>query len=195
MAQDSGLWKRGVILFAFIALIALVVLLIIFRKPPSAETKIALKPTTVVASLPSPPSPSLATVPWASYFQLAEHFPSPKGWKIRYAANMALAKRGSKEMRLDLMREMLDEEQQRINFRVKLKSGRYNINEGAVLEILSNTMKAFVEWHKKNKEEKHFNPENAELQKVYRAIDQLAQHPNTALREQAEKAREELGRT
>ena len=51
---------------------------------------------------------------------------SRAGWEIRYNAAAALARRGSDRIKdhIEVLSEMLDENQQLLNFRTKLKEGQ-----------------------------------------------------------------------
>jgi hypothetical protein len=195
MAQDSGLWKRGLLLFGVLALIALAVLIVVLWRPDRPTTDGPLKAEHVVAALPAPTAPVPGALPWAGYFYLASHLPSPEGWKIRYSAAIAMARGGSLKLPLPIMREMLNEDQQKRNYTILGKDGKYTINNGAAQELNINALKAFGEWHKKNKADKKFDPENADLEKVYHAIDQLTQSSNDLIRLEATKTLQELGRS
>src|SRR5262245_31029999 len=147
MAQDSGLWKRGMLLFGLVALIALVVLIVLLRRPEAPPTEGPLKSQHVVAALPSPVAAGVGTLPWPGYFHLSSHLPSPEGWQIRYSAAISLARSGSKKLSLPILREMLNEDLQKRNYTVLGKDGKYTINTGAAHELNINALKAFGEWH------------------------------------------------
>src|SRR5437660_12903415 len=58
--------------------------------------------------------------------------PSGPGWRIRYNATIALARRGSADTDVvDRLEEMLDESRQRANFRTELDSGQEIVDEPA----------------------------------------------------------------
>ena len=195
MAQDSGLWKRGVILFALLGLISSIVLLILFSGSENKPNSEALKADHVVAAMPAPVAPVPAGIPWGGYYVLSSELPSPDGWQIRYSAALALARRGSKKLPLHLMCEMLDEHRQQINYRKISPDGSAQYDQSAAQQVIVNSLRFFVEWHKKTKVDKKFDPENADLQKVFLAIHALAQSSNESIKLEANKALNELGQT
>jgi hypothetical protein len=119
--------------------------------------------------------------------------PSPRGWQIRYNATLSLAIKGSKKVPLDILQEMLDENVQLKNFRLKKKSGPDVADETAARQTVLNTLKAIVEWHKKLDVAKAYassDEDKKDLEKVYAAIDHLAdKSPNPVLRTEAERTR------
>ncbi len=126
----------------------------------------------------------------AAPLKLAKEDPQKRYQReIRYNANLSLAVKGSKDVRLDLLREMLDEDRQLHNFRVRLNNDQEVSDENSARKLILNTLKAVVEWHNKlgdvNKVFK--KPQQAEqLQAVYAAIDKLAKDsPNAAVRQEA----------
>ena len=137
--------------------------------------------------------------------------PSNPGWKIRYDATIALARRGSAHTSIDLLEEMLDEGTQEANFRVKQADGREVVDEQGVDNMLVATLDAVQEYQAKHKE-----PEMAtELRTVYAsprltimipfvhpppdwkeqlkpAIEKLTDNRNAAVREKAKDLLEKL---
>jgi hypothetical protein len=168
MNQTSSVSMRRWIVFGVTALLVGVVVLIYVRWPG--------------AQIPAEPP--------------ADVKPSPKGWQIRYNANLALAVKGSKQVRLDLLREMLDEQKQLKNFRVRLQSGQEVPDETGARRTVLNTLKAIAEWHQKLDVVKALGADNQALAKVYGAIDDLAQNsPNIVVRQEAERTRQALHRS
>ncbi len=111
---------------------------------------------------------------------------SSAGWEIRYNATLGLARRGSALVkdRLSVLAEMLDEQQQRQNFRGKGKNGADVPNEGEVFQTLSSTLKAVTELH-------HRRPD-LDLSELYPAVRKLTEAGNPALRGEALRAKEAL---
>jgi hypothetical protein len=118
---------------------------------------------------------------------------SPRGWQIRYNATLSLAVRGSKKVRLDLLQEMLDENIQLKNFRLKTPGGTRDVpDEAGARRTVLNTLKAIAEWHKKLDVAKAYtsDEDKKDLEKVYAAIDRLAdKSTNPVLRTEAERTR------
>lgn len=118
---------------------------------------------------------------------------SPKGWKVRYNANISLAVKGSDKVRLGLLREMLDEDQQLKNFEVTQKNGRVVSDEAGARQAIANTLRALVAWRKQLDPAKAYGPDNEELKEVYAAVRKLAKDsPSLALRKEALRAEQAL---
>jgi hypothetical protein len=160
MARDGLLPKVGLALGGFVAVIFFGIVLVGYfqysRRNPAAS-----QPSTVSRSDP--------------------------GWEIRYMATRALARRGSDHVKekMDELKEMLDEEQQRQNFRTILKGGKETINEMEAFQVVSSTLKAVEELHRRRPD--------MDLSPLYPAIDKLAESPNPALRSEAAHTRLDLG--
>lgn len=107
--------------------------------------------------------------------------PSPPGWEIRYNATLALARRGSDKVRLDVLSEILDEDKQMRNFRVKLKDGTEVPDESAARTIILSALKAVAELHAKRP--------SLDLSPLSPAIDKLAESPVVMLRAEADRTR------
>ncbi len=104
---------------------------------------------------------------------------SPAGWETRYTATVALARRGSDLVkdRMEILSEMLDEDQQRRNFRTKLKDGRESTNELEAQQTVTNGLKALVELHRKRPD--------INLSSFQAALNKLAESSNVPLRDEA----------
>jgi hypothetical protein len=192
--QDAGLWQRGLLLFLFVAAIAGTALYVALYRPPAPpEEANPYQAEALAPLLVSPQAVFPASVTWAAVQQFHECLPSSSGWEIRYNAALALARRGSDQVPLDVLREMLDEPKQMHNFRVQLQDGRNAPDETAARRTVLTALEAFVQWHKQMAGEKKFAAENADLQHVYDAVQQLTQSSNLVLRTEAEKARQTLG--
>jgi hypothetical protein len=118
---------------------------------------------------------------------------SPRGWQIRYNATLSLAARGSKKVRLDLLQEMLDENVQLKNFRLKTRGNTRDVpDEAGARRTVLNTLKAIAEWHQKLDVARAYTSQEdkKDLEKVYAAIDRLADKgTNPVLRTEAERTR------
>jgi hypothetical protein len=112
---------------------------------------------------------------------------SDPGWQIRYTATRALARRGSDHVKekMDELKEMLDEDVQRQNFRTVLKGGKDTVNEAEAAEVVTSTLKAVEELHRRRPD--------MDLSALKPAINRLTQSSNPALRGGAAHARTELG--
>lgn len=116
--------------------------------------------------------------------------PSPRGWQIRYNATLALCVKGSKQVPLKELLDMLDENKQLKNFRVKLKSGQDVPDEAGARKTVLNALKAIGEWHQKLDVIKAYGRDNPSLRKIYGAIADLAENsPNPVIRQEAERTR------
>jgi hypothetical protein len=117
--------------------------------------------------------------------------PSPKGWQIRYNAAIALAVKGSKKVPFRELTEMLDENKQLKNFRVKLKDGRDVPDEAGARKTLINTLRALAEWHRKLDVGKAFGPDDERVSRLHAAIDNLAANsPNRVVKLEARRTQE-----
>ena len=165
---DSGLMLRGLLLLGLMAVLAGIVLYVVLRRPHLE--------TPVEAAHAAGPA-------------------SARGWEIRYNATAALARRGSPRVPLDVLREMLDEEQQMRNFRVTLKGGQEVADESAARSTVLSALKATVAWHTHADAVRAVGADNPQLQQVFLAIDKLTHSPNLVVRTEAEKTRQALKRT
>src|ERR1051326_2009013 len=77
------------------------------------------------------------------------HADAPGG-KIRYNAKIALARRGKlDEKAVDNLKDMLDEEMQRANFRVKQADGQETVDEQGMDSMLAAALDAIAAYHEK----------------------------------------------
>jgi hypothetical protein len=154
---------------------------------------LALVAITVGAGLfiwfrwPSPPEPREVSNPLSERVRLAR--------EIQYNATVSLAARGSTEVRLDLLREMLDEEKQLNTFTVKLKNGKTVSDEALARKTILNALKAIRAWHNKVKMSDLSEKQKKELKKVHVAIDQLAEDSSVApIRQEAKQTQKAIER-
>jgi hypothetical protein len=109
------------------------------------------------------------------------------GLRIRYNAAVALARRGSSRAPLDLLMEMLDESKQMEEHRLRSrKDGRETADEATACDVVQTALRAVAELHRRNP---HVN-----LTPLDSAIDKLKDSPNPAVRKEAERTREALGK-
>jgi hypothetical protein len=184
--QDSGLWKRGLFLLVLMGAIAGTVLFVLLRRGHEELSADKIRPEPLVTSLVVPSAGFPAGISWGALYELSDQLPSAPGWEIRYNATLALARRGDPEVRLDVVREMLDPRRQMRNFRTRLPDGRDGPDEAAAGRTVLNALKAFGEWHRHAEAVKAVGAKNPKLQMVYAAIDDLAAGPNRVLRLEAQ---------
>jgi hypothetical protein len=104
--------------------------------------------------------------------------PSNPGWKIRYDATIALARRGSDKTDIDILEQMLGETTQRANFRTKQSNGQEVVDEQGMYRMLDATLDAIAQYR-----DKHSNPKaDAQLKP---AVEKLTESQNHAVREKA----------
>jgi hypothetical protein len=104
-----------------------------------------------------------------------------KGFRVQVNAAIALARRGSPKVRLDLLQEMLDEEKLNGIFVLKPKDGKEQPNAALVTLTLTDTLKALVQLHRKRPE--------MDLRRFDDAISTLEGHRNPAIRVEAQQCR------
>jgi hypothetical protein len=107
------------------------------------------------------------------------------GFQVQAGANIALARRGSPKVRMDLLPVMLDLVKLREIVQLKSKDGSKKPDEGLAVETVMNTLKAVVEYHKRRPEDP--------LTKAREAINRLTEDANPAIRAAAAEAKIELG--
>jgi hypothetical protein len=186
MQQESGLWKRGLVLFGLLGGLAAVVLYTILHQPEAEAPVAPGKPEPLVLAVGAPSAGLVGTLPWGALLEVGEMLPSPPGWEIRYNATLALARRGSLAVRLDVLREMLDEHRQLQNFR-----GNPDATVAARRTVV-NALKAVRDWHK-HPHAVHAVPlDDVQLSLLYAAVDQLADSPNRVLSTEAQATRRVL---
>lgn len=111
-----------------------------------------------------------------------------RGLEIRYKATEILARRGSDKAQgqLEVLKTMLDEEQQEQNFRTKLQEGGDIPNDASVQSTVTGALKAVAELHRKKP--------NLDLSSLYPAIDTAAHSAHLVVRSEAERTRIALDR-
>jgi hypothetical protein len=111
------------------------------------------------------------------------------GWDIRYTAVIALARRGSDRIKdhLDTLADMLDEPQQRANCTSRSAGGQEIVDEPLATSIITGTLKAVVELHRRRPE--------MDLSTLDPAIDKLKESGNPVLRTEAAKTKLALGKS
>jgi hypothetical protein len=179
-----------VLLLAMMAALAGVVLFSIFYQPSQEVPVETLRPEYVAPLVASPTAAFPGTLSWGALYQLGEALPSPPGWEIRYNATVALARHGSPKVRLEVLREMLDEPRQMRNFRSTLADGREVPDEAAARRTVLGALKAVREWHRHPDAVKAIGSDDPRLQMVHAAVGLLTQSPNEAVREEAEATRQ-----
>ena len=186
-SQDTGLVQRGLLLLGGMTALVVVVLLIVLRSPESPTKTATKSPWVLPTMMPLVGFPG--TPGWPALVQLGQDMPSAPGWEIRYNAAATLARRGSTSTPWPTIREMLDEERQQRNFRVRLKSGQEVTDVEDAQRTVQNALAAVALWHKKQDGGMPASV-SAELQAVYDQVDRLAQDANTPVRVQADKVRQ-----
>jgi hypothetical protein len=188
--QDSGLWRRGLLLLALMAALAVVVLVLVLHRAGGPEVPPeGIRPEPLVPLVSAPAAGFPGGVSWGALYELGEALPSPPGWETRYNATVALARRGSPVVRLDVLREMLDEQRQMRNFRSPLADGRTVPDEAAARRTVLNALKAVRDWHHHAEAVKAVGPDSPQVKALYAAVDRLADSPNAALSSAAQELR------
>jgi hypothetical protein len=190
-SQDSGLVQRGLLLLCGMAALAVIVLLIALRQPESAPQSEPKR--TLVLPLFNPAAGFPATADWAALVQVGQDLPSAPGWEIRYNAAAALARRGSSKTPWPIIREMLDLDRQRRNFRVTLQKGEEVANAEEAQRTVQSALAAVDQWHKKQDAAALASIPH-DLQQVYDQIARLGQGPDIVLRVHAERVRQAIAR-
>lgn len=107
------------------------------------------------------------------------------GRNIRYLAGVALARRGSDQVRLDLLEEMLDEDELVRCFQVRLNDGRTVPDGTLVFGTIENALKALVRLRERRPQ--------LDLSSLRPAVQKLTENRNPALRATAERTLIALG--
>jgi len=187
-ASGSALAQRGLLLLGLMVAL-MVALWALFLRGTRQELPVEKHRPDLLASLVASPASGLPALSWAGLHQVGETLPSPRGWEIRYQATRILALRGSKQVPFEILAEMLDEDRQMKNRRVKLKDGREVPDEAAARGTVLIGLKAVLEWHKHEAAVQAVGPNDPGLQRVHAAIDKLTHSPNLVVKTEAEKAR------
>jgi hypothetical protein len=104
------------------------------------------------------------------------------GLQIRFNAAVALARMGSKKARLDILKDMLDENYLRQNLVLRpRKGGADRPNEEVIGQSLLNALKATAELHRERPD--------MDLSSLAPAVDALAGSSNPDVRAEAEKTK------
>jgi hypothetical protein len=104
------------------------------------------------------------------------------GLQIRFNAAVALARMGSKDARLDILKDMLDENYLRQNLVLRpRKGGADRPNEEVVGQSLMNALKAVAELHRQRPD--------MDLASLTPAVDALSGSGNPDVRTEAEKTK------
>lgn len=112
--------------------------------------------------------------------KLSRPLTKKKGFNVQANATIALARRGSPRVRLDLLEEMLDPEQLRSIFVIKPKGAAEQPDEALVARTVLDSLKAVALLHHKRPELK--------LDRLVPLIDRLAKSDNAAVRAEAKQA-------
>jgi hypothetical protein len=185
MAQESGLAQRGFLLLGLMLAIVALVGFVLFRPKPHPPIEDEQDAELVAMGVPNPGAGFPGEINWGAAAVLGKHLPSSPGWMVRYNATLTLARRGSTQTPFAILAEMLDEDRQKRNFRVRLADGKEVADESAARRTVFDTLEAFGEWQK-HKEAVQAAGNNPDLQRVYAAIDKLTQSPDETLRKEAE---------
>jgi hypothetical protein len=192
--EGRGLIQRGLLLVVGIGVLAVVVLAILLNRPGGgAAPKETVQPewlgllgSTGGVSFPG-------GVAWPALAEMPQVLPSGSGWEIRYNATLALARRGSKELPLENVREMLDESQQMRNFRAPLEGGGSVPDEVAARRTILSTLEALVTWWQKlPADDRARIAREPGLRGVRGELDRLTENPDPLLRSKAVQARTAL---
>jgi hypothetical protein len=111
-----------------------------------------------------------------------------RGVEIRYKAVEGLARKGSDliQKRLGILGEMLDEDRQRQNFRMQLKTGHETADEALIFSTVRGALKGLSELHRKKPD--------LDLSSFSPAIEKLLHSSNPELRAEAERTQITLNR-
>jgi HEAT repeat protein len=196
MAKKS-LTQKGLLVFGLMLVVLTAVwigprLLDLMRRGAQQAPVEKMLAEQLLTQLSVPGATFPSALNWPALAALDDALPSDDGWKVRYQATRALARRGSKAVRLDVLREMLDEERQLRNGRVQQSDGRIVTDEADARRRVLIGLKTVVEWHKHTGAIAALG--KAELESVYRAVEKLGQSDNIVVRKEAETTLATLGR-
>ncbi len=115
-------------------------------------------------------------------------FTKTPGLRIRYNATVALARRGSSQTPIEMLKDMLDESEQLDQNRIRFKKdGREAADAATAYDVVQTALRAVAELHRKNP--------SVNLAALEPAIDKLKDSSaNPAVRKEAERTREALGK-
>jgi hypothetical protein len=184
--QDSGLARRGLFLLVLVGGIVAVVLTILFKRPAQTLPTESKQPEPFIAGLVLPGAAFPASFSWPALAKLGETLPSAAGWEVRYNAAASLARLGSSNTPWPVLAEMLDEQQQMRNFRVRLETGKVVPDEAAARLTVISALKAVKQWHEKQSGQVTLG---AEQVAVHEAVERLVASPIVEVKKQAEEAR------
>ncbi|HEV3084694.1 MAG TPA: hypothetical protein VGY66_33335 [Gemmataceae bacterium] len=108
------------------------------------------------------------------------------GMTISFNATVALAHRGSDRVRLGVLRKMLNEPYLRENLLLRSKDGQEKADESLIAKVMEAALQAIAELHRKR-------PERS-LSDLYAAIEEVTQSSNAALRVEAKRTLQALGK-
>jgi len=188
---ESGLAQRGLLLLGLMLAIVAVVSFVLFRPTGNPAQEDSNRPELVALAVPNPGACFPGDINWGAMAILGQSLPSSPGWMVRYNATLALARRGSAKTPFDVLSEMLDEDRQMRNFRVRLADGKEVANEYAARETVLNALKAVEDWQK-HKEAGTAVGNSSELQRVDAAIDKLTRSTNEVVRKEAEMVKKSI---
>lgn len=193
MPDDSGMVKRGLMLLSMIGILAVAVLLILFRNRGPAASRNDVQPELLIGGVIAPAVAFPLSVNWAAVQELGDSLPSAPGWEIRYTATRVLAHRGSPKVPVPILCEMLDADRQLRNFRSQLPDGRYVADEAAAYQEVVIALKAVGEWRKNSKALAANSVDERDMQKLRAAVEKLAHSPNNVVRTRAQEVLLALG--
>ena len=181
---------RGLLLLFFLVLLLAGGYFLLIRKPAQTLPPQQLDPDQLVSLLVISHSGFPNSISWGALAVLADNLPSQPGWEIRYTAASTLARRGSPNIPWTILAEILDEERQFRNFRVRLPDGRLVPDEATARRIMISGLQAVGEWH--DKQDKSKVQVSEEMKAVYAAVEKIARSPLPEMRVQAEKTKAKL---
>ncbi len=187
--DSSGIVGRGIVLFIVVAAIAAVVLFMIFGRRSQTLPEAKADPVVAV-NVVQPGCPFPAVVNWGTLHNLAESLPSAPGWRIRYSAATALARRGSSELPFDVICEILNEDQQMRNHPVRLPSGKTVPDETKARIVILSALQSIQTWANSSREPvKALGAENPGVKQLVAAVEKLIDSQNRVIRTEAKKTR------
>jgi hypothetical protein len=189
-AADTGLMIRGLVVLGFLTVLACVVLFVALGRPTQELPSQRLHSEWLTPLAAAPQAGFPAGLAWSGMSELGQALPSARGFEIRYNATIALARRGSPTLPFDVLREMLDEDRQMLNFRATLADGREVPDEGAARRTVLGALKALAEWQHHPDVVKAVGASDPGLLQVQQAVERLTHSSNLVVRTEAEKTRQ-----